>query len=796
MGHGGLARRFAVLAIGVGVTFSLAPARAGAVGAQTGDDDPILPPAEDGDVQIAPVDEPADPGDTVPVDARESAADEDGGRGLDPADLVGPWGLLALVSVGLTVVTATRLRRMVHLWLSPVWLRQSGFGDPAEETTTSFSLLVPARREDPVLGRALDRLAELDHPAYEVLVIVGRDDPFTHDIAIAAAARHPERIRVIAENNFHESASTALNTALDVCRGEYVGVFEAGDKVHRKLLRSVDTCLATTGADVLQGGVQILDLDARWFGIRNVVERYFWFRSRLHFHAHQGFTPLDVTTVFIRTAVVRDAGGWDEGCVAENCELGVRLSVDGVPTAVAYEPELATRRLCPDRTRDLLRQQTRAVQGYLQVLKAGVWKRLPEGRQRLLARAALLRPLVEALTGAAVVITLAAALLGGAPPIVVLAALLPAVPVLMTVVVEMAGLAELSRTHGSGIGLRDYIRLVVTAVPYWLVSAVGAVRAVLAVLRPRRTRNRSGDGSKVDDNEVGFRGDTLPGGAGHGAIGPAPTVLAGDPSWTSPPTGWERANAGDPSWATATDVWGRPIDDPVQTGGTVAGWPAGWHDPEEVRAAGMGQAWAHTEDMVDAGDAGDAGRVAEAAEQDEPAAHDEHVERQYGGRYAVAATTGEHDVTIDLAGAGSWAGVGALVPSYQGRRNSRDPGWPTGWGSREDDTTPSTVAADSGWPLVPAAADLAPGGQPSPPDQAGQVAPTGHSDQVTEVAPTGPSAQPTPARRTAPAQGSNGPGVIPGGRRKPVWSDGPDAGPGPEPEPEPGDDRTRTRPER
>src|SRR5262249_44490475 len=158
------------------------------------------------------------------------------------------------------------------------------------------------------------------------------------------------------------------------------------------------------------------------------VERYFWFRSRLHFHAHQGFTPLDVSTVFLRTDVVRAAGGWDDGCVAENCELGVRLSVDGVVSAVAYEPDLATRKLCPETTGDLLRQQTRWVLGFLQVARAGVWRRLPERRQRLLARVTLLRPLVEALTGVAIAAVVAGALLGGAPPIVVLLALVPVVP--------------------------------------------------------------------------------------------------------------------------------------------------------------------------------------------------------------------------------------------------------------------------------------------------------------------------------------------------------------------------------
>ncbi|HEV7760068.1 MAG TPA: glycosyltransferase family 2 protein [Acidimicrobiales bacterium] len=556
----------------------------------------------EGDVQIAPVDRPPTRSEgTLPAEARAPAGggtSDDGGRDLDPGDLAGPWGLLALAAVGLTVVGATRLRRMVHLWLSPEWLRQGGFGPAAEETTTTFSLLVPARREDPVLGRALDRLAELDHPSFEVLVIVGHDDPATHDIAIAAAARHPDRIRVIAERDFDDSASTALNTALEVCRGEVVGVFEAGDKVHPQLLRHVDACLESTGADVLQGGVQILDLGARWFGIRNVVERYFWFRSRLHFHAHQGFTPLDVSTVFIRTDVVREAGGWDEGCVAENCELGVRLSVDGVATAVAYEPELATRKLCPETTRDLLRQQTRSIQGFLQVARAGVWRRLPERRQRLLARATLLRPLVEALTGVAVLAVVAAALLGGAPLIVVVLALVATVPLLMTVAVEMAGLAELSRTHGSGIGLRDHARLVWSAVPYWLLSAVAAGRALL-VYRRQPVGDRA-EHHDIEIDGVAGRGvvDLAAGGSGAGVAADA-RALAGpgrDP-------GRDRGPGPGPDGSRDRERnrggRGRParsaFDEDDRQAPAPPTWPTGWtdypadpDDPDAVHPFGEG----------------------------------------------------------------------------------------------------------------------------------------------------------------------------------------------------------------
>ena len=102
----------------------------------------------------------------------------------------------------------------------------------------------------------------------------------------------------------------ALNRALPHCRGEIVAVFDAEDLVSDSLLRAVDHEFATSGADVVQGGAQLMNFKSSWFSVRNVLEYYFWFRSRLHFHANAGFIPLGGNTVFVRrTAFSPSAGG-------------------------------------------------------------------------------------------------------------------------------------------------------------------------------------------------------------------------------------------------------------------------------------------------------------------------------------------------------------------------------------------------------------------------------------------------------------------------------------------------------
>jgi len=47
----------------------------------------------------------------------------------------------------------------------------------------SFSIIVPARHEEEVLAGALSRLVALNHPAVEILVVVGEEYEGTRAIA-------------------------------------------------------------------------------------------------------------------------------------------------------------------------------------------------------------------------------------------------------------------------------------------------------------------------------------------------------------------------------------------------------------------------------------------------------------------------------------------------------------------------------------------------------------------------------------------------------------------------------------
>ena len=140
-----------------------------------------------------------------------------------------------------------------------------------------------------------------------------------------------------------KSKAKALNSALPLCRGDVVGVFDAEDERAPRPAASTSTTRSAPGrADVVQGGVQLMNFQSSWYSLRNCLEYFFWFRSRLHLQAEKGFIPLGGNTVFIRTDLLREIGGWDRECLAEDCDLGVRLSSGGArrssPTTRRWSP--------------------------------------------------------------------------------------------------------------------------------------------------------------------------------------------------------------------------------------------------------------------------------------------------------------------------------------------------------------------------------------------------------------------------------------------------------------------------
>lgn len=395
--------------------------------------------------------------------------------------------LMVVITVVFFVVASTNLWWALHAWRSPEIHEAIGKSPAERADRTTFSAIVPFRHEaESVVCATVGRLLAQTHSELQIVLSVGHDDPESCRIGRRLAEEHPDRIVLSIDSSEVKNKPKQLNTALPQCTGEFVTILDAESLAHPELLEHAARVLASTGSEVLQAGVQLVNHRTTWFSLRNCLEYFFWFRSRLHLHAQHGFIPLGGNTLFIRRALLTEMGGWDDRMLTEDCDLGVRISTRGIGVAVSYDARLVTREETPDTVRALVKQRSRWNQGFLQVLDKQDWRRLPHRRQRVLARYTLIQPYLQALTFAVLPFAIFAALFLQLPLALAMLTFAPLLPIAATLLFEAAALREFGAELDLPVGAREYARLAGSLLPYQAVLGFAAFRAMV---RHRRGHN-------------------------------------------------------------------------------------------------------------------------------------------------------------------------------------------------------------------------------------------------------------------------------------------------------------------
>lgn len=339
----------------------------------------------------------------------------------------------------------------------------------------SVTILVPARDEGDVLERTLLQLAASSYRRLRILAIVDVHDERTTAAAYRAAHAYPDRIAVMIEPPEVRIKAQALNAALAGCTDDIVGVFDADGIVHPGLVERVADLFTRHRLDALQVGNQPLAHRPRWYQSHNMVEFFAMFlASTTDAPRPWSVVRLSGNSVFLLRSTVGRVGGWDERCLAEDCELSLRLAAAGARVMVWYRPGLATIEESPRGLRAFVRQRSRWNQGFVQILSGRTLRTL-RGRQRWEA----LRFLVETPGRAIVVATGGAgiALAGWHPGLL----LVPA-PAVVLGLVNTRLLATLHAQMPAHFPMMDRAprsaSLVLTAIAFQLVLCAAAIRAL------------------------------------------------------------------------------------------------------------------------------------------------------------------------------------------------------------------------------------------------------------------------------------------------------------------------------
>ncbi|MEM7344704.1 MAG: glycosyltransferase [Chloroflexota bacterium] len=346
---------------------------------------------------------------------------------------------------------------------------------------TTFTIIIPARHEARVIAQTIHGIWQTTYPKdlIEIAIVCEANDHATIDAANSAIAEiDTPQVRLITFDDGPINKPHGLNIALAQTRHEIVTIFDAEDDVHPDLFQLINSTLQHNEATIIQSGVQLMDFQSSWYAPHNVVEYYFWFKSQLHYNSAIGAVPLGGNTVFIKRALLEQIGGWDEQCLTEDADIGVRLSALGQTIETIYDPIYATREETPATVMAFIKQRTRWSQGFLQILNKGAWRRLAAWKQRWLMGYTLSAPFLQAILVALLGPTIFIMFAFDVPIWIAMISLIPAYILGFQFVIRLVGLFEFATDYGLSIRLWDVIRFTVGFLPYQVLLAIGAVRAI------------------------------------------------------------------------------------------------------------------------------------------------------------------------------------------------------------------------------------------------------------------------------------------------------------------------------
>ena len=393
------------------------------------------------------------------------------------------FGLLAVVSVLLSVQAAYTLYMMIYTWDQPEAEKLARAPDRLAPPTVTFTVMLPARHEEEVIQQTIRQVVQANYPPelLQVLVICSADDEGTVQEALHRIGLFQDEgldiVDVVLFDDKPINKPHGLNHALRFARGDVVTIFDAEDDMHPDVFNIVNTVMYNEGVRVVQAGVQLMDYQSSWYSALNVLEYFFWFKSRLHYHAKYGSIPLGGNTVFFERDLLMALGGWDEDNLTEDADIGLRISAMGEKVRVIYDDRYVTREETPPTLQHFIKQRTRWSQGFMQTLNKGTWKQMPTRAQRWLAFYTLAFPNAQALLGLYVPVSLLMTFTVKAPVPLALVSYLPVLLLAAHFMINVLGLYEFAAAHGLPASPVMVLKMAVAWFPYQWVLAYAALRA-------------------------------------------------------------------------------------------------------------------------------------------------------------------------------------------------------------------------------------------------------------------------------------------------------------------------------
>jgi len=238
---------------------------------------------------------------------------------------------------------------------------------PGERKLPTFSIVVPVKNEEKVIGRLLDALAKLNYPAdkKEIIVVEDGSTDGTLDICAKYAKERNANLKVL-HKPFSNGKPSALNYGTKHARGEIIGIFDADSLPARDSLLNVCKYFEDFGVAAVQG--RTLSINSE----ENMLTKFLSYEEAVWYEAYlRGKDVLDLfvhlrgSCQFIRRDVLEKLNGFDENVLSEDMEISARLTEKG--HKIRYASDVRSWQESPGDLKQLFRQRTRWFRGTMEV---------------------------------------------------------------------------------------------------------------------------------------------------------------------------------------------------------------------------------------------------------------------------------------------------------------------------------------------------------------------------------------------------------------------------------------------
>jgi cellulose synthase/poly-beta-1,6-N-acetylglucosamine synthase-like glycosyltransferase len=234
------------------------------------------------------------------------------------------------------------------------------------ESLPTFSIVVPVKNEEKVIGRLLTALSKLAYPTdkQEILIIEDGSTDATPQICMDYAKDHPN-VKIL-QRGFSNGKPSALNYGLVHANGEIVAIFDADNVPDTHALMTVIDYFEDPAVAAVQGRTMSINSKENMLTQFISYEEAVWCEAYLRGKDVLNlFVHLKGSCQFIRRDILDNLQGFNEAALSEDMEISAKITENDFK--IRYASDVVAWQESPSDIKTLFKQRTRWFRGTMEV---------------------------------------------------------------------------------------------------------------------------------------------------------------------------------------------------------------------------------------------------------------------------------------------------------------------------------------------------------------------------------------------------------------------------------------------